>query len=173
MNIIEIIQSSLENFFIPIIIILLFVALRSINSYWPKKLDVLVSYDFFKKGKTEYSEPPRPSSNSYKNFFRLASMKTENQRKKLTLTLSHLLKDLFELKGQKKKQECSKNLNLLLTDPERWFHYQSSLITESMSFRKVKTPEVFLKLYTQILDEVQRLLDISLYSDVEQDVHEN
>ncbi|UCE13303.1 MAG: hypothetical protein JSV04_14095 [Candidatus Heimdallarchaeota archaeon] len=167
MNIIEIVQSNLENYYILIIMILLFIALRSINSYWPKKMNDLVSYDFFEKGNTEYSEPPRPSSNSYKKFLRLASMKTKNQQKTLTQTLSHLLNDLFQMKGQKKIQECSKNLNLLLTDPERWYHYHSSLITESMSFRKVKASKVFLLLFTQILDEVQELLGISLYTDME------
>ena len=155
----------MDILFVSLLVLVISLTVWAINTYRSKRVDSKVNQ--FKKGKTEYLEPPRPHSESYENFLRLTSSIYSKQQKKIVLTMSQLIKDYINLGGiitvSDESLNLSESLKLLLTDPDKWYYLQLNTIDRSELSRKEGLSEQ----YIQILDEVQQLLNISLISEME------
>ncbi len=152
----------MDVLYISLLILLIFLTFWAINSHRVKQKESQTPQ--FKKARTEYLKPPRPHSESYNNFFRLASSVYSKQQKKIALVLSQLIKDYMELSDHSsERKNLSENLKLILTDPDEWFLLQLDLIDRSEVSRK----QGLSKSYIQVLDEVQHLLNISLVFEME------
>lgn len=154
----------MDVLYISLIILLIFLTFWAINSFRSKRIEE--NTYLFEKAKTEYLKPPRPHSELYTDFLQLTSSAYSKQQVKIALVLSQLIKDYMELSGHTVSSESinlSKNLKLLLTDPDEWFSLQLNFIDRSELSRK----EGLSKRYIQILDEVQQLLNIPLVSEME------
>lgn len=168
MNIIDLFSEfflDFENIFIIIILILVILTYRVINSQRPKQIQPVLYH--FEKAKTEYIEPSRPHSKSFNDFLQLASGVHAKQHEKLTQILSQLIKDYIKLKDHEGNLVFSESLNLFISDPKGWYRHQSALITSSSKLRKKDSSDIFYNHFVQILEELQQLLDIVLLPKME------
>ncbi|MFX0209707.1 MAG: hypothetical protein ACFFDT_27245 [Candidatus Hodarchaeota archaeon] len=151
--------------YVILLILLIFLTIWAINSYRLKRTKQKTT--FFEKSRTEYLNPPRPHSESFNDFFRLSSSFYIRQQKKIAFLLSQLIKDYMGLSDHttisSERRNLSENLELLLSDPDKWFDLQLNLIGRSDRTQR----KGLSKRYIQILDEVQQLLGITLISEME------
>ncbi len=165
MNLIDIIQPIFELTFTFILGSFVFLGFRAIYSHWSDINEQEVDSHSFKKGKTEYIEPPRPHSKTFGDFLQLALMSTPNRQKKLTQVFSLLIKEYIE--SEDHTGNYSENLTLLLNDPNKWILDQHDQINRTNLSRNRYTSDILYEQFIQILIEVQALLGITLLSEME------
>lgn len=165
MNLIDLIQPIFELTFTFILGSLIFLGFRAIQSHWSDIPDVEIVTHSFEKGKTEYTEPPRPHSKTFGDFLQLALMSTPNRQKKLTQVFSLLIQEYIEIGEHNGKY--SENLTLLINNPNQWLQDQHDHIKRTNLSRKRYTSDILYERFIEILIEVQDLLGIPLLSEIE------
>ncbi len=165
MNLIDLIQPIFELTFTFILGSLVFLGFRAIYKHWSDINEQQVVSYTFKKGKTEYIEPPRPHSKTFGDFLQLALMSTPNRQKKLTQVFSLLIQENIEIGEHTGKY--SENLILLVNDPNKWLLDQHNQISRTNLSRERYTSDILYEQFIQILIEVQELLGVTLLSEME------
>ncbi|MFX0094406.1 MAG: hypothetical protein ACFFBD_21900 [Candidatus Hodarchaeota archaeon] len=131
---------------------------RSHQSGQVEELDGKHVRNKFKKAKTEYIDPPRPHSHSFKNYFGLASLKNPLHYQKMAFTLSNLIKDNIKLLNQTRRIDYSENLSNLMNNPREWLNNQYDQIAKSGISNEKYTSEFFYEQFNQILNEVEQII---------------
>ncbi|MFX1250540.1 MAG: hypothetical protein ACFFCZ_02910 [Promethearchaeota archaeon] len=121
----------------------------------------------FRKGKTEYYDPPRSHSPIFNEVFKLAFLGGPFHHQKMTFILSNLIKENLELKSQTKKLEYSENLSNLMNDPYQWFRLQYDKMAQLGISHQV---EFLNEQYEEILKEVEEIMDLSFFPKSESEV---
>ena len=161
MNLIDFIRSILELTTPFVLIALIFVGYRVISSYRIKEEEILNVYSF-KKGKTEYIDPPRPLSTTFSNLLQLAMMSTPKQQKQLTDTFSRLINEQIDIELASSEIQYSASLKRLIEDPDAWFKEIYDQTANTGIFRNKHTSEILYEKFIKILAEIQEIFDIPL-----------
>ncbi|WP_455139679.1 hypothetical protein [Candidatus Hodarchaeum mangrovi] len=160
MNLIDIAVPVLMTTFPFVLISLLFFGLRAIYSHWLKDIEYPDVHNY-RKGNTEYKEPPRPHSKSFSDLVELAIMSTPHRQRQLARTFSQLLNetlnhDLFT------ENLMSESLKSLIDNPDRWLDQMYDEISRSSELKKKFTSEILHNHFIQLLKEIKELIQIPL-----------
>ncbi|MHA2174654.1 MAG: hypothetical protein ACXABI_07485 [Candidatus Hodarchaeales archaeon] len=166
MNLIDILQPIFELFFPFFVMLLVFLSWRSIRSFWSQEFDLSQPIKL-KKGTTVFKDPIRPHSKSFYTYLQLAFMTTPNRQKRLVQMLSERLKDSLEYHPQYSNKKMSKDLELLINDPNQWLQTQYSKISISRFSRNKIGSDILHKRIIELLVEVKDIYDLQILPNLE------
>ncbi len=156
------------KFFFPLVVsILIALSLLALRSLWPRFIFSIEDYYSFKKGKTEYFNPPRPHSDIYHDYLKLALMTTTHRQQEFANLVSRLIKEHINDKDQITSLEYSENLTNLLSNPKLWLQSKYTPLVLSYRLKKLSAFEILQQEYVEIFTEVENLLDIQILPKVE------
>lgn len=161
----------MNELFMIMLLLLIILTLVALNPYRLKHIKQKPYR--FEKAKTNYIVPPRPLSNTYSNYHKLTSSVYKRRYRELALLLSQLINEYIELNGQFGTLLGSKNLNLLIDDPDGWYRLQLDLFTQSDRFTRISLTHFIRENYIQILNEVQQVLEVPLFINWSDDKNED
>jgi hypothetical protein len=153
MSAIDVLQESIEIFLPLILILIILLCWRALNSYWIEEL-VPITRDF-RKGEVEYFQSSRQTSENYDRFLYLARMTTSERRSDLAIIISKISKEY--LAGQ--KIQVSPSLHLLMINPHNWLNHHYSAIAPlntSVKRQQKQIQDYFFEEFTQILNELEQ-----------------
>jgi hypothetical protein len=141
--------------------VMIILGFRAISSHWFKEEEA--SYvDSFDKGKTEYIDPPRPNSPIFNELFHLALMATPNQQKRLTHTVSRVIKEQMNIIHVSSEHPYSTSFKRLIEDPDLWFQEINDYHIQTTGSRAKSTSEMLYENFLIILIELQEILGVPL-----------
>jgi hypothetical protein len=146
--------------------LLVFLSWRSIRSFWSQEFDLSQPIKL-KKGTTVFKDPIRPHSKSFYTYLQLAFMTTPNRQKRLVQMLSERLKDSLEYHPQYSTKKMSKDLELLINDPNQWLQTQYSKISISRFSRNKIGSDILHKRIIELLVEVKDIYDLQILPNLE------
>lgn len=149
-----------------VIIILLLLSYQAIYSQWIKE-EVDPKVYSFKKGKTEYSDPPRPHSTIFNEYLQLVLMTTTSKHRQLTHTFSRLINEQIDFELVSANIQYSISLKRLIEDPDAWLTEIYYQIPERGIFRKMHASEILHENIIKIFEELQEIFDFPLLTESE------
>ena len=166
MNLIDLVQPIFELMFPFFVMILAFFSWRAIRSFWSQEYDISQKYRL-KKGATIFKDPIRPHSKSFYTYLQLAFMTTPNRQQRLVKILSDRLKESIEMHPNYTSQVMSKDLELLINDPDQWLRNQYTKISYSRFSRNKITSDILHDQIIKLLTEVKNVYDLQVLPDLE------
>ena len=159
MNLIDIIKPVFELLFPFYVMMLAFFTWRAIRSFWSQQYDVSKKF-MLKKGAIRFKEPIRPHSKSFYAYLQLAFMTTPNRQQRLVKIISARLKESLELYPYYSPEKMSKELELLIEDPQLWLQKQYKKQPFSRFSRRKMTADILHDQIIKLLTEIKDIYDL-------------
>ncbi len=161
MNLFDIIQPVFAIFFPFFVMALAFLSWRAIRSFWSREYDLSQKYKLT-KGPLTFNDPIRPHSRSFYTYLQLAFMTTPNRQKRLVNVLSDRLKEALEDHPHFSTRNTSKELEMLINDPEHWLQIQNEKISYSRFSRKKENTDILHNQIIKLLEEVKEIYGLNV-----------